>query len=58
MVELKRRVLETGAGMREEVVIPHNGTKHSFDVTVEPLLDSETKVIGITGASVDIARLR
>jgi formate hydrogenlyase transcriptional activator len=58
LVDLKRRVLETGAGMREEVVIPHNGTKHSFDVTIEPLFDSERNVIGITGASMDIARLR
>ncbi len=58
LVDLKRRVLETGKGMRAEVVIPHNGTKYSFDVTVEPLLDSERNVIGITGASMDIARLR
>ncbi len=58
LVDLKRRVLETGAGMREEVVIAHNGTKDSFDVTIEPLFDSERNVIGITGASMDIARMR
>ena len=58
LVELKRRVLETAAGLRQEVMIPHNGTKYSFDVTVEPLLDSESKVVGITGASMDIALLR
>jgi PAS domain S-box-containing protein len=58
LVDLKGRVLEAGAGMREEVVIAHNGTKHSFDVTIEPLFDSERNVIGITGASMDIARLR
>ncbi len=58
LAELKRRVLETGAGLREEVVIPHNGTKYSFDMTIEPVLDAEHKVIGITGTSTDIARLR
>ena len=58
LVDLKRRVLETGAGLREEVVIPHNGTKYSFDLTIEPLLDSDRNVIGITGASMDIARSR
>lgn len=55
---MKSRVLETGAGIREEVVIPHQGKSHSFDITVEPLFDSERKVVGITGASMDIARLR
>jgi formate hydrogenlyase transcriptional activator len=57
VTELKRRVLETGAGVREEVVIPHNGKNHAFDFTIEPLLDSARNLIGITGACIDIARL-
>ncbi len=56
--EIKRRVLETGTGVREEVVIPHNGKSYSFDVTLEPLRDAAGSVAGITGASMDIARLR
>ena len=56
--ELKRRVLDTGAALREEVVIPHNGTTHAFDITIEPLFDANHKIIGITGASMDVARLR
>ena len=58
LVELKKRALETGVRVREEVVIPHNGTHYSLDVTIEPLLDAEGNTIGITGASMDIARLR
>jgi len=57
-VALKRRVLETATGLREEVVIPHNGNRYSFDVTLEPLRDAAGNVVGITGAAMDIARLR
>jgi formate hydrogenlyase transcriptional activator len=55
--ELKRRVLDSRAGLREEVVIPHNGKTYAFDLTIEPLFDTNRKVIGITGALMDIARL-
>ncbi len=58
LVELKRRVLETGVGLREEVTIPHGGRNYSFDLTIEPLFDSTGSLIGITGASMDVARLR
>jgi PAS domain S-box-containing protein len=58
LIELKRRVLETGVGVREEVIVPYNGKKVAFDVTIEPLFDSQQKLIGITGACMDIARLR
>ena len=56
--ELKRRVLTTGIGLREEVAIPENGTSQSFDVTVEPLFDTRKNVVGITAACMDVARLR
>jgi PAS domain S-box-containing protein len=56
--ELKARVLQTGARVREEVVIPYNGTTGAYDITLEPLFDPEGNMIGITGAAVDIARLR
>jgi formate hydrogenlyase transcriptional activator len=53
--EFKRRVLETGAALREEVVIPHEGKNYATDLTIEPLFDGDKKIIGITGASMDIA---
>ena len=56
--EVKRRVLETGTGVREEVTVPHNGKKYFFDFTLEPLRDASQGVVGITGAAVDVARLR
>ena len=55
---LKQNVLETGASVREEVTISYNGKSSSFDMSVEPLLDAQRNIVGITGASIDIARLR
>ena len=55
---LKRRVLTSGVGAREEVAIPQNGTSHVFDITIEPLFDGQHNVIGITAACMDVARLR
>ena len=45
-------------GLREEVAIPANGTSQVFDITIEPLFDTQRKVTGITAACMDVARLR
>ncbi len=58
LMELKRQVLETGVSLRKEVIIPHDGRNYAFDITIEPLFDAAGTIIGITGASMDIARLR
>jgi transcriptional regulator with PAS, ATPase and Fis domain len=58
LVELKQRVLNTGVALRQEVMIPSGSKSYAFDVTVEPLFDTDGNVIGITGASMDIAQLR
>ena len=42
----------------KDVTIPHNGRSYAFDMSIEPLFDAEGNAIGITGACVDIARLR
>ena len=51
-------MFDSGVGLREEVAIPNNGKSHVFDVTIEPLFDSQRKVAGSTAACMDIARLR
>lgn len=56
--ELKLMVLKTGKGVREEIGIQYDAVTFTYDVTLEPLLDSENEVVGITGAAMDIARLR
>jgi PAS domain S-box-containing protein len=55
---LKRRVLKTGIASREEVVIANAGKSCALDITIEALFDTGGNVIGITGAAMDIARLR
>src|SRR5450432_2003913 len=58
LIELKRRVMTTGTLLREEVAITWGNKRSVFDLSIEPLLDADGSVIGITGATVDIARLR
>ncbi len=52
--EIKRRVIETGIGVREEIRITNSGKTFYCDLTVEPLRDSDGNVLGITGAAMDI----
>lgn len=56
LIALKRRVLESGAGIRQEikVVAKDESQPHYYDLTVEPLRDGEGGVIGITCAALDI----
>lgn len=58
LMTLKRQVLKTGIALREEVVVPNDGKNYAFDLTIEPLFDARGGIIGITGAAMDIARLR
>jgi PAS domain S-box-containing protein len=58
LTALKTRVLKSGTSAREDVVIQVNDSSYVFDITVEPLFDTRGNIVGITGASVDIARLR
>jgi formate hydrogenlyase transcriptional activator len=58
VTELKRRVLETGVPLREDVAIANNGGSYVFDLKIEPLFGPNGHVIGLTGSAVDIARLR
>jgi len=54
IIELKRRVLQTGVGARAEVQVTKLNKKHYFDLVVEPLIGTTGKIVGLTGASIDI----
>jgi PAS domain S-box-containing protein len=56
--EVRRRVLETGVGVRHEMQISYGGRKRYFDTTIEPVFDSGGAVIGITAASTEVTELR
>ena len=58
LAHLKRQVLRTGIAVRQEVAIPNESKSAAFDITIEPLFDTGGRVVGITGAAMDIARLR
>lgn len=55
LTTIKRDVLTTGIGTREEVSITTAlGTRY-YDLTVEPLQNESQEVVGITCASIDIS---
>ncbi len=51
-------MLETGVGVRHEVIVQDGPGKRYFDITIEPLLDSNGTVIGLTGATADVTESR
>ncbi|MEA5622526.1 response regulator [Nostoc sp. UHCC 0251] len=55
LITIKRRVLTTGIGTREEVSITTNNTTRYYDLTVEPLRNESQEVVGVTCASIDIS---
>ncbi|MDB6024737.1 MAG: Multi-sensor signal transduction histidine kinase [Verrucomicrobiales bacterium] len=54
LVQIKLRVLATGTGVRQEVNGTVNGEQRVYDLTVEPVRNTEGKIIGVTGAAIDI----
>jgi len=58
MVALKRPVLESGRGTRQEFALTARGKTYHCDMTVEPLLDATGRVVGVNSACVDITHLR
>lgn len=56
---LKRRVLETGIGTRQETSgTGLDGGEHFYDVTIDPLHNPSDAVIGITTTAIDITEYK
>ncbi|MDZ7970098.1 MAG: response regulator [Nostoc sp. DedSLP03] len=55
LIAIKRGVLTTGIGTREEVSITIKDTTRYYDLTVEPLRNETQEIIGVTCASIDIS---
>ena len=51
---IKRDVLNTGVGRREEVLVRHKGMDRYYDLLVDPLLDESGQMTGVTCAAIDI----
>lgn len=54
LTEIKQRVLLTGKGVREEVHASKTGEISYYDLTVEPLWNDESEIVGITAAAINI----
>jgi PAS domain S-box-containing protein len=54
IMEIKRRVVETGKSERAEVPVHFNNQVIYYDLIIEPLLDNKGVILGITGSSLDI----
>lgn len=55
LIEIKQGVLDTGIAAREEVKIGMPDGDYYYDLTVEPLYDKGSKIMGITCAAIDIS---
>jgi len=54
VTEIKRRVLTTGVGIREEVRLMIQEDEVFYDLSVEPLLDENGAIVGVSGVATDI----
>ncbi len=54
LTALKRRVIDTGEGLRQEVRVRHKGSELFFELSAEPLRDAGGATIGVSCAGVDI----
>ena len=51
---IKAEVIRTGRRRRQEVMLDFRGKERLYDLLVDPLLDSEGKIAGVTCAAIDI----
>ncbi|XWK86885.1 MAG: PAS domain S-box protein [Phormidium sp.] len=56
LTQLKQQVLDSGQGLREEVKVTNNGQTYYYDLAIDPLWDSQNRIVGITCAAVDISQ--
>jgi PAS domain S-box-containing protein len=54
IVAVKRGVLDSGQPQDSEFRIVHGGNTHWYDTHIEPLRDTEGKIIGLTCTAVDV----
>jgi diguanylate cyclase (GGDEF)-like protein/PAS domain S-box-containing protein len=56
--QLKRSVLHSGSGAREEVKVSRDGADYFYDLTIEPLRDAHGEIAGIACAAMDVTERR
>jgi two-component system, chemotaxis family, CheB/CheR fusion protein len=56
LTTIKQTVLDTGIGMRKKVRTTIKGEPYYYDLTVEPLFDSKSSIVGISCTSMEISK--
>ena len=51
---IKREVISTGVSRRQEVLVHARGGERCYDLIVDPLLDGDGRVVGVTCAAIDL----
>ncbi|MBK9711471.1 MAG: CHASE3 domain-containing protein [Kouleothrix sp.] len=54
LTALKRQVLETGSGVRAEIRATGITGELYFDLSIEPMRDTQGRIMGVTGAAHDV----
>lgn len=54
LTAIKREVLETGESARKKVRTTIDGSRHYYDLSIEPVHDEDQQPVGILGSSVDV----
>jgi signal transduction histidine kinase len=57
-MQVKRTVIESRRGLQQEIADRFHDQPMYYYVTVEPIFDAQGKVIGLTGATLDISQQR
>jgi PAS domain S-box-containing protein len=58
LTEIKQRVLESGTGTRETACVALDTGSAWYDLKVEPLIDAQGSLIGMTCVATDVTRYR
>jgi PAS domain S-box-containing protein len=58
LADLKKQVQTSGRGVQKELQICINGESQYYAVNIEPMLDEEGQVTGLTAAALDVTRQR
>jgi PAS domain-containing protein len=58
LTAIKKEVLRTGVESHSEVTVTLKGVRHYFDLVVEPLRDSEGKLLGLLGSAIETTLLK
>jgi PAS domain S-box-containing protein len=56
LMRLKRTVLESGVGSRQEIIVTLQGVPHHYDLTIEPRRDANGAITGVAGVAIDITQ--